>query len=125
CLRGRSGGAHRRARARPRARGELLGERFDAPRLGAPHGARRRHRALLGQRRRRGHPMTTARASILRQGAAAALLWARFLWHVVLGGTTTAWLIVKPGARAPAGLVWLAYEGLSETGAAVLGCMVS
>lgn len=69
--------------------------------------------------------MTTARASILRQGAAAALLWARFLWHVVLGGTTTAWLIVKPGARAPAGLVWLAYEGLSETGAAVLGCMVS
>ncbi|NLE85929.1 MAG: hypothetical protein GX607_05975 [Myxococcales bacterium] len=52
-------------------------------------------------------------------------LGAHFLGQVVHSGLLTAWLIVRPGPRPRSGLVRIGYENLSETGAAVLGCLVT
>lgn len=55
----------------------------------------------------------------------AVILGAVFLWQVVVAGTTTAWLILRPGVRPSPMLVPMPYEGLSPTGAVVLACLVS
>jgi multisubunit Na+/H+ antiporter MnhE subunit len=55
----------------------------------------------------------------------ALRLLARFLWQVVASGLATAWLIVRPGARPQPALARMPIAGLSETGAALLGCMVT
>lgn len=54
-----------------------------------------------------------------------ALLVGRFLWQVVTSGLTTAWLIVRPGPRPTPGLARVAFTDLSETGAALLGCLIT
>jgi len=61
---------------------------------------------------------------IRRAGIALALL-ATFLWQVVASGVTTAWIIVRPGARPQPVLVRMRFAGLNETGAALLGCMIT
>lgn len=55
----------------------------------------------------------------------AAALLARFLWQVVASGAVTAWLIVRPKARPRPTLVRMPFADLSETGAAVLGSMIT
>lgn len=61
---------------------------------------------------------------IRRAGIAVALL-ATFLWQVVNAGVATAWLILRPGARPQPVLVRMRFAGLSETGASLLGCMIT
>lgn len=57
---------------------------------------------------------------------AAASLLVRFPLEVVLSGWATAWLILRGGPARQAGLVRLPYaEGLSETGAVVLGLLIT
>jgi multisubunit Na+/H+ antiporter MnhE subunit len=53
-----------------------------------------------------------------------ARLLARFLGHSALAGVTTARIILRR-RQPPAGLVRLRYAPMSETGAAVLGAMVT
>ena len=48
-----------------------------------------------------------------------------FLWQIVTSGVSTAWLIVRPGARPTPALVRMKFSGLNETGAALLGCMMT
>jgi multisubunit Na+/H+ antiporter MnhE subunit len=48
-----------------------------------------------------------------------------FVWHVVTGGASTAWLIVRPGARPTSAVVPMEYERLSDTGAVILACLIS
>jgi multisubunit Na+/H+ antiporter MnhE subunit len=57
--------------------------------------------------------------------AIAVALLARFLWQVLASGLATAWLIVRPGRRPQPGLIRMRFERLSETGAALLGCMIT
>lgn len=61
---------------------------------------------------------------IARPAIALALL-GRFLWQVVVSGLATAWLIVRPGVRPQPALVRMPFSGLDETGAALLGCMMT
>jgi multicomponent K+:H+ antiporter subunit E/multicomponent Na+:H+ antiporter subunit E len=49
----------------------------------------------------------------------------RFLWQVVISGLTTAWLIVRPGPRPTPALARMRFSGLDETGAAVLGSLIT
>jgi len=51
-------------------------------------------------------------------------LMARFLGHCILAGVTTARMILS-GAQPPAGLVRVRFGPLSQTGAAVLGAMIT
>ena len=53
-----------------------------------------------------------------------ARLLARFIGHSVLAGVTTARIILRR-TPPPAGLVRLPYTPMSETGAAVLGAMLT
>lgn len=62
---------------------------------------------------------------MLRRLAVAVTLGTVFLWQVIVAGTTTAWLILRPGVRPSPALVPMLYEGLSPTGAVVLACLVS
>jgi multisubunit Na+/H+ antiporter MnhE subunit len=55
----------------------------------------------------------------------AILLLARFLWQVLASGLATAWLIVRPGRRPRPALIRMRFEQLNETGAALLGCMIT
>ncbi|MBX3247310.1 MAG: Na+/H+ antiporter subunit E [Myxococcales bacterium] len=48
-----------------------------------------------------------------------------FLGQVVSSGLLTAWLIVRPGHRPQPGLVRIPFSGLSPTGAAMLGSMIT
>jgi multisubunit Na+/H+ antiporter MnhE subunit len=48
-----------------------------------------------------------------------------FLREIVRSGTSTAWLIVRPGRRPVPALARMSYEGLSPTGAALLGSMIT
>ncbi len=52
-------------------------------------------------------------------------LGAQFVGQVVHSGVLTAWLIVRPGPQPRSGLIRIDYENLSETGAAILGCLVT
>jgi multisubunit Na+/H+ antiporter MnhE subunit len=47
------------------------------------------------------------------------------LVQIVASGATTAWMIVSRGSRTGGGIVRMRYEGLSETGAAVLASMIA
>jgi multisubunit Na+/H+ antiporter MnhE subunit len=60
-----------------------------------------------------------------RRSVIAVVLSARFLWQVVLSGASTAWQIVRPGRRPQPALARMRFSGLDETGAALLGCMVT
>jgi multisubunit Na+/H+ antiporter MnhE subunit len=62
---------------------------------------------------------------MIRRSAIALALLARFLWQIVASGLTTAWLIVRPGERPQPALARMTFSGLSETGAALLGCMIT
>ena len=55
----------------------------------------------------------------------AVALLARFLWQVLVSGLATAWLIVRPGRRPRPALIRMRFERLNETGAALLGCMLT
>jgi multisubunit Na+/H+ antiporter MnhE subunit len=55
----------------------------------------------------------------------AVILLARFLWQVLASGLATAWLIVRPGRRPRPALIRMRFERLNETGAALLGCMIT
>jgi multisubunit Na+/H+ antiporter MnhE subunit len=57
--------------------------------------------------------------------AIALLLLLRFLLEVAKSGLATAWLILRPGARPRPGLVRMRYQGLSDTGVSLLGCMMT
>jgi multisubunit Na+/H+ antiporter MnhE subunit len=48
-----------------------------------------------------------------------------FVWHVVTGGASTAWLIVRPGARPTSAVVPMDYQDLGDTGAVILACLIS
>ena len=62
---------------------------------------------------------------MIRRAAIAVSLLLRFLWQIVTSGVATAWLIVRPGARPTPALVRMPFSGLNETGAALLGCMMT
>ena len=62
---------------------------------------------------------------MIRRSFTAASLLATFLWQIVTSGVTTAWLILRPGARPQPALVRMRFSGLDETGAALLGCMIT
>jgi len=62
---------------------------------------------------------------MIGRAAIALSLLATFLWQVVASGVTTAWLIVRPGSRPQPALVRMKFAGLNETGAALLGCMMT
>jgi multisubunit Na+/H+ antiporter MnhE subunit len=62
---------------------------------------------------------------MMRRVGIAVALAATFLWQVVNSGATTAWLILRPGQRPQPALVRMRFAGLSETGAALLGCMIT
>jgi len=55
------------------------------------------------------------------------LLWLLlvFLSQVVTSGLSTAWQIVRPGAPPEPGFLWIRFSGLSPTGAALLGGLVT
>lgn len=57
-------------------------------------------------------------------GAVCTLL-SHFFVQLVLSGLVTAWLIVRPGSTRPSALARVPFEGLNETGAAVLGCLLT
>lgn len=54
-----------------------------------------------------------------------ALLAPRFLWQLVTSGLSTAWLIARPGAPPTPALARVRFSGLDETGAALLGCLIT
>lgn len=56
---------------------------------------------------------------------AVCTLFSHFFVQLVLSGLGTAWLIVRPGSIRPSGLVRVPFEGLNETGAAVLGSLLT
>jgi multisubunit Na+/H+ antiporter MnhE subunit len=62
---------------------------------------------------------------MIRRLFIAARLLGVFLWQIVTSGVTTAWLIVRPGARPTPALVRMTFSDLNETGAALLGCMMT
>jgi multisubunit Na+/H+ antiporter MnhE subunit len=62
---------------------------------------------------------------MMRRAAIALTLLATFLWQIVASGLATAWLIVRPRARPTPALVRMKFAGLNETGAALLGCMMT
>lgn len=62
---------------------------------------------------------------MIRRTFIALKLLAVFLWQIVTSGVTTAWLIVRPGARPTPALVRMKFSGLDETGAALLACMMT
>ena len=56
--------------------------------------------------------------------AAAGTLLLRFLWQVLVSGVSTARIVLRRG-RPPAGLIRMGFAPMSETGAALLGCLVT
>lgn len=62
---------------------------------------------------------------MIRRLLIALRLLAVFLWQIVTSGVTTAWLIVRPGSRPTPALVRMKFEGLNETGASLLACMMT
>ena len=62
---------------------------------------------------------------MIRRTLLAVRLLATFLWQIVASGVSTAWLIVRPGSRPQPALVRMSFSGLNETGAALLGCMIT
>jgi multicomponent K+:H+ antiporter subunit E/multicomponent Na+:H+ antiporter subunit E len=62
---------------------------------------------------------------MMRRAGIAVALAATFLWQVVNSGVVTAWLILRPGQRPQPALVRMPFAGLNETGAALLGCMIT
>ena len=57
--------------------------------------------------------------------AAAGTLLLRFLWQVLVSGVSTARIVLRPGPRPPAGLIRMGFAPMSQTGAALLGCLVT
>lgn len=59
------------------------------------------------------------------RAAAAGILLLRFLWQVLVSGVTTARIVLRRGPPPPAGLIRMGFAPMSETGAALLGCLVT
>jgi len=57
--------------------------------------------------------------------AAAGTLLLRFLWQVLVSGVSTAHIVLRPGPRPPAGLIRMGFAPMSQTGTALLGCLVT
>lgn len=57
--------------------------------------------------------------------AAAGMLLSRFLWQVLVSGVTTARIVLRRGPPPPAGLIRMGFAPMSQTGAALLGCLVT
>lgn len=49
----------------------------------------------------------------------------RFVSQVIMGGATTAWLIVRPGPRPSPALARMSFGRLSPTGAILMAALVS
>jgi multisubunit Na+/H+ antiporter MnhE subunit len=56
---------------------------------------------------------------------AAGTLLLRFLWQVLVSGVSTARIVLRPGPQPPAGLIRMGFAPMSETGAALLGSLVT
>ena len=56
---------------------------------------------------------------------AAIVLLLRFLWALVVSGVQTAVVIAKGRRRPAAAFVRMRFAPMSETGAALLGCMIT
>jgi len=56
---------------------------------------------------------------------AALLLLLQFASQVIMGGATTAWLIVRPGPRPSPALARMSFGRLSPTGAILLAALIS
>jgi multicomponent K+:H+ antiporter subunit E/multicomponent Na+:H+ antiporter subunit E len=53
------------------------------------------------------------------------LLLYRFIWAVIISGLQTLWIILTQRHAANAAFVRLSFEPMSETGAALLGAMIT
>lgn len=62
---------------------------------------------------------------MLRRLAAAVVLLLRFLWAVVTSGVQTARVIARGRRRPAAAFIRLRFAPMSDTGAALLGCMIT
>ncbi len=60
----------------------------------------------------------------MKLGVVATLL-GLFLWELITSGLSTAWTILRPGARPRPGLARLDYGALGPRGAALLGGMIT
>ena len=56
---------------------------------------------------------------------AAGILLLRFLWQVLVSAVSTARIVLRRGPPPPAGLIRMGFAPISETGAALLGCLVT
>lgn len=61
----------------------------------------------------------------MRRLPLALVLLLRFLWQVLVSGLATARVVLRPGPLPRAGLIRMEYAPMSETGAALLGCLVT
>ena len=57
--------------------------------------------------------------------AAAGILLLRFVWQVLVSGVSTARIVMRRGPPPPAGLIRMGFAPMSQTGAALLGCLVT
>jgi multisubunit Na+/H+ antiporter MnhE subunit len=61
----------------------------------------------------------------MRRVLAAGILLIRFVWQVVVSGTSTAAIVLRPGRLPADGLIRFDYAPMSPAGAALLGCLVT
>lgn len=59
------------------------------------------------------------------RAAAAGILLLRFVWQVLVSGVSTARIVLRPGPKPTPGLIRMRFAPMSETGAALLGCLVT
>ncbi|MCU0950119.1 MAG: Na+/H+ antiporter subunit E [Burkholderiaceae bacterium] len=61
----------------------------------------------------------------MRKPLAAIVLLLRFLWAVVTSGVQTARVIARGSRRPEAAFIRMPFAPMSDTGAALLGCMIT
>ena len=61
----------------------------------------------------------------MTRSGAAAVLALRFAWQVVASGMATLRIILAPSAAAKPGFIRLRFHPMSETGASLLGCLIT
>jgi multisubunit Na+/H+ antiporter MnhE subunit len=61
----------------------------------------------------------------MRRAAAAGILLLRFFWQVFVSGVTTARIVLRRGPPPQAGLIRMGFAPMSETGTALLGCLIT
>jgi multisubunit Na+/H+ antiporter MnhE subunit len=62
---------------------------------------------------------------MMRRAAAVSILLLRFLWQVLVSGFATAKIVFRPGPLPQAGLIRMDFAPMSETGSAILACLVT